>query len=214
MLQFFIQLKCDYQGQRVDKMKALRTFARGDDESLREAHARLRRLISAIHGITEQQAVQHWYNILDKELKTLVRNEALRLGEQPTLRFIFETSERIEINLLEEKAAMGFLKREEKPQKEVKTAKANLPSYTADTSTTCFKCGKPGHLRKECKEGKNDSPQSGGYCSGCGAKGPSETKCWKLHLDLKPIGSKGAKAGGNEKEKNTKATDGDKKVGR
>jgi hypothetical protein len=28
---------------------------------------------------------------------------------------------------------------------------------------------------------------------------------------LKPIGSKGAKADGNEKEKNTKATDGDKK---
>jgi hypothetical protein len=28
---------------------------------------------------------------------------------------------------------------------------------------------------------------------------------------LKPVGSKGAKAGGNEKEKNTKVTDGDKK---
>jgi hypothetical protein len=28
---------------------------------------------------------------------------------------------------------------------------------------------------------------------------------------LKPVGSKGAKAGGDEKEKNTKATDGDKK---
>jgi hypothetical protein len=31
------------------------------------------------------------------------------------LRFVFETSERIELNLLEEKAAMGFFKREEKP---------------------------------------------------------------------------------------------------
>jgi hypothetical protein len=48
---------------------------------------------------------------MDKELKTLVRNEALWLGVPPTLRFVFETSERIEINLLEEKAAMGFLKR-------------------------------------------------------------------------------------------------------
>jgi hypothetical protein len=76
---------------------------------------------------------------------------------------------------------------------------------------TCFKCGKPGHLRKECKESKSDSPQNGGYCSGYGAKGHSEAKCWKLHPDLKPAGSKGAKAGGNEKEKNTKATDGDKK---
>jgi hypothetical protein len=155
--------------------------------------------------------VQHWYSILDKELKTLVRHKALRLGEPPILRFVFETSERIEINLLKEKAAMGFLKREEKPQEKVKAAKASLPSHAADILTTCFKRGKPGHLRKECKEGKNDSPQSEGYCSGCGAKGHNEAKCWKLHPDLKPIGSKGAKAGGNKKEKNTKATDGDKK---
>jgi hypothetical protein len=72
-------------------------------------------LVSATHGITEQQAVQHWYNILDKELKTLVCNEALRPEEPPTLKFVCETSERIEINLLEEKATMGFLKRAEKP---------------------------------------------------------------------------------------------------
>jgi hypothetical protein len=52
--QFFIQLGHDYQGQRTNKMKALRTFARGGDESLWEAHARLRRLISTTHGVTEQ----------------------------------------------------------------------------------------------------------------------------------------------------------------
>jgi hypothetical protein len=92
----------------------------------------------------------------------------------------------------------------------VKAAKASLPSHAVDTSMTCFKCGKPGYLRKECKEGKSDSPQSGRYYSGCSAKGHSEAKCWKLHLDVKPLGSKGAKAGRDEKEKNTKATDGDK----
>jgi hypothetical protein len=52
-----------------------------------------------------------------------MRNEALQMGEPPSLRFIFETSERIEINLLEEKAAMGFLKREEKPPEMAKVAK-------------------------------------------------------------------------------------------
>jgi hypothetical protein len=107
---------------------------------------------------------------------------------------------------------MGFLKREKKPQEKVKAAKASLLPHAADKSTTCLKCGKPGHLRKECKEGKSDSPQSGGYYSGCGAKGYSEAKCWKLHPDLKPVGSKGVKAGGNEKEKNTKATDGNKEA--
>jgi hypothetical protein len=106
---------------------------------------------------------------------------------------------------------MGFLKCEEKPQEKVKAAKASLPSHAADTSMTCFKCSKLGHLQKECKEGKSDSPQSGGYCSRCGAKGHSEAKCGKLHPDLKPVESKDAKVGGDEKEKNTKATDGDKK---
>jgi hypothetical protein len=57
--QFSIQLGQDYQGQRADKMKVLRTFARGSDESLWETHVRLRRLISATHGITEQHAMQH-----------------------------------------------------------------------------------------------------------------------------------------------------------
>jgi hypothetical protein len=192
-------------------MKALRTFARGGDESLREAHARLRRLITATHGVTKQQAVQHWYSILDKELKTLVHNEALRMGEPPSLRFVFETSERIEINLLEEKAAMGFLKREEKPPEKVKVAKASLPSHAVDTNATCFKCGKVGHLRKDCKDGKTTTSQSGGFCSGCGVKGHNEAKCWKLHPELKPMGSKGTKAGGNDKAKETKASTGDKK---
>jgi hypothetical protein len=177
MQQFFTQLYQDYQGQRADKMKALRTFTWGGDESLKEAHAWLRWLISATHGITEQQAVQHWYNILDKELKTLVRNEALRLGVPPILRFVFETSERIEINLLEEKSAMGFLKHEEKPPEKVKAAKASLPSHAADTNATCFKCGKARHLRKDCKEGKTATPHSRGFYSGCGVKGHNEAKC-------------------------------------
>ena len=40
-------------------MKALMTFAREGDESLEEVHTRLKWLISTIHGVTEQQAVQH-----------------------------------------------------------------------------------------------------------------------------------------------------------
>ena len=158
-------------------MKALKTFARESDESLRKAHAQLRRLIIATHGITKQQVVQHWYSILDKELKTLVRNEALQMGEPLSLRFVFETSERIEINLPKEKAAIGFLKREEKAPEKSKVAKASLPSHAAETNAICFKCDKVGHLRKERKEGKTTMTQSRGICSGCGVKGHKEAKC-------------------------------------
>jgi hypothetical protein len=92
-----------------------------------------------------------------------VCNEALQLGVPPMLPFVFETSERIEINLFKEKAAMGFLKREEKPPEKVKATKASLSSHSADTNATCFKCGKAGHLKKECKESKTATPQSGGF---------------------------------------------------
>lgn len=209
-VEFFLQLFRDYQ-ERADKIKALRTFVRGGDKSLQGTHAQLRRLITAIHGVTEQQAVQHWYNILDKELKTLVHNEALRMGEPFLLRFVFETLERIEINLLEEKAAMGFLKHEEKLSKKVKVAKAGLPSHGANTNVTCFKCGKVGHLWKDCKEGKTTTFQSGGFCSGCGVKGHNKAKCWKLYPKLKPIGNKGTKVCGNEKDKKTKVSTGERK---
>jgi hypothetical protein len=66
-------------------------------------------------------------------------------------------------------------------------------------------------LRKDCKEGKTTMSQSGGFCSGCGVKGHSEAKCWKLHPELKPMGSKGTKIGGTEKDKEIKTSTGEKK---
>jgi hypothetical protein len=133
------------------------------------------------------------------------------MGEPPSLRFVFETSERIEINLLEERAAMGFLKRKEKPPEKVKVAKTSLPSHAVDINATCFKCSKAWYLGKDCKDSKTTTSQSRGFCSGCGVKGHNEAKCWKLHPELKPTGSKRTEAGGNEMDKETKASTGEKK---
>lgn len=130
-----------------------------------------------------------------------MHNEVLSLDELPILRYVFETLECIEINLLEEKVAMDFFKHEEKPPKKVKVAKTSLLLHTTDTTTTCFKCSKARHLKKDFQEGKTTTPQSGSYCFGCGIKEHNEAKCWKPHPELKFIGNKGAKAGGSKNEK-------------
>jgi phage I-like protein len=66
-------------------------------------------------------------------------------------------------------------------------------------------------LRKDCKDGKTTTSQSGGFYSGCGVKGHNKAKYWKFHPELKPMGSKGTKTGGNEKDKETKAPTSEKK---
>ena len=100
-------------------------------------------------------------------MKALVRDDALRSGTPTTLRSVFETLERIEINILEEKAAMGFLKREDKIPEKVNMAKVAILAYTANASPMCFTCGKSRHRRRDCKEGKTSTPQAGGFCLGC-----------------------------------------------
>lgn len=45
--EFFNDLVCNHEGQCGDNMRSLKSFARGSDESLKEAFVRLKRLIDA-----------------------------------------------------------------------------------------------------------------------------------------------------------------------
>jgi hypothetical protein len=56
--EFFLRLKKNYQGVKMEKLRSLQEFEQKTSESLREAYTRMRRLISVTQGVTEVQAVQ------------------------------------------------------------------------------------------------------------------------------------------------------------
>lgn len=90
-------------------------------------------MIFATQGMTNEEAVQHQYIILDKELKNIVQSEALKLGVLPMLWFVLEIFEQIEINRIKEMITMGFLAKDPKHVEKQKVGKKNLPSYMGDS---------------------------------------------------------------------------------
>jgi hypothetical protein len=69
----------------------------------------LRGLIVITQGVTEAQAVQFWYGILDKELRRRICDVTLMNDDSPTLAHVFALSERIELNMVEERVVtFGF----------------------------------------------------------------------------------------------------------
>jgi hypothetical protein len=63
----------------------------------------MRQLIAITQGVTESQAVQFWYGILDKELRWKVHNVILMSDNSLTLAHVFVMSKKIELNMVEEK---------------------------------------------------------------------------------------------------------------
>lgn len=139
----------------------------------------------AIQSVTKKQVVQHWYNILDKQLKDIVEREALKLGVSPILRYVFETSKRIEINLLEERATTGFLIKIFKLVEKLKARKESLPSYTSDSQPKCFNCDDHKHLKAYCSQLKEKALGADSYGSKCRKKGHGPKKYWIIYLKLK-----------------------------
>ncbi|CAM6111262.1 unnamed protein product [Calypogeia fissa] len=113
--EFFKVLKKNYQGVRTEKLRSLQEFQRKTGESLREAHARMRRLISVTQGVTEAQAVQFWYGILEKDLRRRVRDATLLADDTPKLATVFALSERIEQKLVEEKVVTTAFQKDSSP---------------------------------------------------------------------------------------------------
>ncbi|BBN08134.1 hypothetical protein Mp_4g09160 [Marchantia polymorpha subsp. ruderalis] len=110
--EFFKRLRKNYQGVRTEKLRSLQEFERKTGESLRETYTRMRRLISVTHGVTEAQAVQYWYRILDKELRRRVRDATLLSDASPTLVYVFALSEKIELNIVEERVVTSSFARD------------------------------------------------------------------------------------------------------
>jgi len=67
--EYFLRLKKNYQGVKMEKLKNLQEFEWKTTESLREAYTHMRQFIVVTQGVTKAKAVQFWYGILDKELQ-------------------------------------------------------------------------------------------------------------------------------------------------
>ena len=98
-------------------MLELQQFQLKDKETYRDAYHQLQRLVESTEGITTPQAIKYWYNILDSELKDLVRARVLTLpsSNPPTLEFVFLATDSIVVNLAREKAAMPIMDKALKP---------------------------------------------------------------------------------------------------
>ncbi|KAH8975228.1 hypothetical protein BDL97_01G144200 [Sphagnum fallax] len=107
----FLRLKKNYQGV-TEKLRSLQEFERKTNESLRKAYTRMRRLIAVTQGVTKVQAVQFWYGILDKELQRRTHDVTLMSDDSPTLAHVFALSEKIELNMVEERVVTSGFNRD------------------------------------------------------------------------------------------------------
>ncbi len=60
----------------------------------------------------EAHAVQFWYGILDKELQWRAHNVTLMSDDSPTLAHVFALSEKIELNMVEERVVTSRFNRD------------------------------------------------------------------------------------------------------
>ncbi|PTQ34011.1 hypothetical protein MARPO_0084s0073, partial [Marchantia polymorpha] len=174
--EFFQRLRKNYQGVKTEKLRSLQEFERKTGESLREAYTRMRRLISVTHGVTEAQAVQYWYRILDRELRRRVRDATLMSDSSPTLAHVFALSENIELNMVEERVVTSTFARDTTTTSRIPHSPAqsrpisgSRGGHTRHPSERCF------DLHPELRSGGRgrggDAPRGRGGRDGRGGRG-------------------------------------------
>jgi hypothetical protein len=110
--ELFLKLKKNYQGVKTEKLRNLQEFERKTSESLRKVYTHMQRLILATQGVTKAQAIQFWYGILDKELQRKVRDVTFMRDDSPTLAHVFALSEKIKLNMVEERVVTSGFNRD------------------------------------------------------------------------------------------------------
>ncbi|PTQ47547.1 hypothetical protein MARPO_0007s0008, partial [Marchantia polymorpha] len=195
ILEFFKRLRKNYQGMRTEKLRSLQEFERKTGESLRKAYTSMRRLISVTHGVTEAQA-----------LRRRVR-DATRLSDaSPTLAYVFALSEKVELNIVEERVVTSSFPRDAATTSRVPQSMAQSRPFgggsgggrgvqtrhqtaARDTGPPCWTCG-GNHRRRDCPQeagGQSSQarPQSAQVvCDHCGRAGHTRDRCFDLHLEL------------------------------
>jgi hypothetical protein len=72
----------------------------------------MQQLIVVTQGVKEAQAVQFWYRILDKELRRRARDVTFMSDDSLTLAHVFALSEKIELNMVEERVVTSGFNRD------------------------------------------------------------------------------------------------------
>ncbi len=150
----------------------------------------MRWLIAITQGVTEAQAIQFWYGILDKELRRRVGDVTLMNDNSPTLTHVFILYEKIKLNMVEETVVTSGFSRDiattsrgqqstsqprsgaggsrggqGRPQSgsEGTTAQRPLPSFVGQQhGQSCWTCG-GAHIWRDCPQESGGQTLADGF---------------------------------------------------